>query len=396
MMLATPDYKLDEAYFQHRFNAYPWFLTYLKQQEDGDFWRRNSLRWQYDKIQVPCYLIGGFLDGYRDSIPRMLESMNVPIKAEIGPWNHAWPDTGEPGPNYEWRHEAVRWWGEPTGDMRPDDAGSLVFDGPRLEQGFEMVGFPKVRLRISADASLAHWIARLEDVNPNGTVSLVTGALLNGSQRQSRLKPEPLVPGRVYDLEFDLHFTTWTFKPGHRVRLAISNSLFPMIWPTPGPMITTLFMGDENTSLELPVVPQIKRKEPAFRPPEPREERPDARSLGGDSWPQGRYEKKQDPWKGITSVEWIGSSDYEIRGRKYSVSERNYYETNEERPAGSAFHGKASHRLELNGRTVGLFTTLDVLSDEKYFHVVFKREIFENDKLVRQREWQETIPRNFQ
>ncbi len=29
-------------------------------------------------------------------------------------------------------------------------------------------------------------------------------------------------------------------------------------------------------------------------------------------------------------------------------------------------------------------------------HVNFKREIFENDKLVRQREWQETVPRRFQ
>ena len=480
---APPDYKLDEAYFEHRFNAYPWFLTYLKQQLDGDFWRRNSLRWKFEKIQVPCYLIGGLLDGYRDSIPRMLENMKVPIKAEIGPWNHAWPDNGEPGPNYEWRHEAVRWWdywlknkntgvledprftffireghgpdaalkmtpghwvgedwpiagttwkklfpsddhqlnsdpgnpteeplryvssyghatglwwGEPTGDMRPDDAGSLVFDSPRLEQGFEIVGFPKVRLRVSADASLTHWIARLEDVNPDGTVSLVTGALLNGAQRQSRLRPEPLVPGKVYDLEFDLHFTTWTFKPGHRVRLAVSNALFPMIWPTPGAMMTRLFIGVENTNLKLPVIPHIKRKEPAFKPPEPREDRPDARSLGGDSWPQGLYEKKQDLWKGITSVEWQGSSAYEIRGQTYRVRERNYYETNEERPSESAFHGQASHRIELKGRTLDLFTRLDVASDEKNFYVNFKREIFENNKPVRQREWQETIPRKFQ
>jgi len=42
------------------------------------------------------------------------------------------------------------------------------------------------------------------------------------------------------------------------------------------------------------------------------------------------------------------------------------------------------------------YLSFDVLSDEKDFHVIFKREIFENDKLVRQREWQETIPRNFQ
>ena len=57
-------------------------------------------------------------------------------------------------------------------------------------------------------------------------MSLVTGRLLNGSQRNSRLEPEPLEPGEIYDLEIDLHFTTWTFKPGHRVRLAVFQLAF--------------------------------------------------------------------------------------------------------------------------------------------------------------------------
>jgi predicted acyl esterase len=105
-----PDYPLDESYFENRFNAYPWFLTYLKQQRDGVFWRKNSLRWNYEAIQIPIYLFGGLLDGYRDSIPRMLENMKVPIKAELGPYNHGWPDNAVPGPSYEWRHEFIRWW----------------------------------------------------------------------------------------------------------------------------------------------------------------------------------------------------------------------------------------------------------------------------------------------
>lgn len=478
----TPDYPLDEAYFRDRFNTYPWFLTYLKQQRDGEFWRKNSLRWSYERIRIPAYLIGGLLDGYRDSVPRMLENMKTPIRAVIGPWTHAWPDNGRPGPNYEWRHEAVRWWdywlkgrdtgimdeprfvvfireghgpdaelkmtpghwvcedwpipgttwmkffpseyhqlrthpgkpsveslcyvpgygiatglwwGEPTGDMRPDDAGSLFFDSQVLEEGFEIVGFPRVRLRVSADAPLAHWIARLEDIQPDGTVSLVTGALLNGSQRHSRLDPEPLVPGEAYDLEFDLHFTSWTFKTGHRIRLAVSNSLFPMIWPTPHPMITKLFIGIEETCLELPVIPTKKRKAPSFRPPEHREERPDAHHLSGATWPQGFYEQKRDLWRSTASVEWKGSYEFEIQGRHYSIDERNDYQTHEKRPAESRFEGEASHRIKLPNRTLFLRTTLEVHSDEDNFHVTFIRQIFENDKLIRTREWKETIPRIF-
>ena len=56
----TLNYPLDEAFFRDRFNHYPLFLTYTKKQLDGEFWRKNSLRWQYDKIRVPCYLIGRF------------------------------------------------------------------------------------------------------------------------------------------------------------------------------------------------------------------------------------------------------------------------------------------------------------------------------------------------
>ena len=479
----SPEYRLDEDYFQNRFNSYPWFFTYLKNQQDGEFWRKNSLRWNYQKIRIPAYLIGGLLDGYKDSVPRMLENMKVPIKAVIGPWVHAWPDNGLPGPNYEWRHDAVRWWdhwlkgrdtgimqdprftvfvreghgpniqlemtpgrwvcadwplkdtvwqryypnrngilsakpdnpaeqelryvpssgvatgfwwGEPTGDMRPDDAGSLVYDSLILENKIEIIGFPRVHLRVSSSAPLAHWIARLEDVQPDGTVSLVTGAVLNGSQHKSRLEPEYLEPGKTYDILFDLHFTTWTFQPGHRIRLSLSNALFPMIWPTPDPMTAKFFLGKDRSFLELPSVSREKWKAPSFRSPEPREQRPDARSLGGGVWPQGRYEVKRDMWTSKVSVEWEGPRDFEIQGRRFLTYEKNYFETNDEQPADSKFQGEAGHRIEFEGRRLYLRTRIDLRSDKENFYATFTREIFENDILVRKKQWKETFPRRFQ
>jgi len=478
----SPAYPLDEAYFKERFDSYPGLLTYLKQQKDGEFWRKNSLRWQYDKVRIPCYLIGGLLDGYRDSVPRMLENMKVPVKAEIGPWNHAWPDDGIPGPNYEWRHEAVRWWdqwlkekntgvvsdprltvflreghspdsslqttpgrwvcedwpipgttwrklfpsedhqlgaeqgpesseslpyvpsygmntglwwGEPTDDMRPDDAGSFVFDSAPVEKEFEIIGFPQVHLRVSADAPLAHWVVRLEDVFPDGTISLVAGALLNGSQGRSRLEPEALVPGQVYDLNFELHFTTWTFKPGHRIRLAVTNSLFPMIWPTPYSMTTRLYTGVGDTRVELPVIPKKQRPAPAFKTPEKREVFQDGRDIESEVWPQGFYEWRRDLWKGMVAVEWRGKSAWEVQGRRYYSTEKNLYETNEKNPSKSRFLGEDSDRIELPGRNIYLLTNVEIRSDEKDFFVTFVRQIFENDKIIRRREWKETVPRMF-
>jgi len=506
----TPLWPVDEAYFRDRFDQYPGFLTYMKQQRDGDFWRENSLRWQYEKIRVPCYLIGGLLDGYKDTPPRMLENMKVPVKAVMGPWNHSYPDYGEPGPNHEWRHEAVRWWdywlkdkntgimdeprfaifireghapdenqkmtpghwvyeewpvpgikwdklfpsdyrrlgaepgkqiaetlpyvpsyglatsgltsayggdsevawwGDSKGDMRPDDAGSLIFDSPVIEERFEVVGFPKVYLRVSADAPLAHWIARLEDIQPEGTVSLVTGALLNASQRESRLKPSPLVPGKVYDLEFEMHFTTWTFKPGHRIRLAVSNALFPMIWPTPSLMTTKLFIGVESTRLELPVMPPAERQVPAFRPPEPREEAPQIKLIrpleareqerpglpyfGAYSWPEASVEQKRD-MDSTVSVDWKGAKSYEVQGARFRTYVRDYYDTNDKNPANSNYRGERGKLIEIENRVIDLHSTIDIHSDEINFYVVFLRQIFENGKLLRQREWRETMPRDYQ
>lgn len=478
----TPYLRLDDEYFKNRFDHDPWFLTYAKEQVDGPFWRRNSLRWQYDKIAVPCYLVGGLLDGYRDSLPRMLENMKVPVRAVLGPWKHDWPDSGVPGPNMEWRHEAVRWWdrwlkdratgieddprfvyflraghapdaalqttpgrwvggdwpapgmiwrmlypsglrrlddrpgeagfevlkyvptsgvatgywwGDPTGDIRPDDAGSLVFDTAPLRKKLEIAGFPAVRLRVSADAPAAHWVARLEDVQPDGTVSLVTGKLINGSQRRSRLHPEPLIPGEEFDLVFELHFTTWTFQPGHRIRLAVSNAQWPMIWPTPYPMTSRLIIGDKRTRLDLPLAPAGLPEVTSFRPPEPYEERTDARDLGGVAWPGGFAEWKKDLLTSKTSVDWHGSSDFEIAGRRYHTEERTVYETTDTDPARSLFRGEASWSFEDANRRVAIRSVIEVTSDESRFYVRVTRRAEENSRLLRSREWKEAIPRVF-
>ena len=106
----APDYRIDDDNFRNRFDTEPWMLTYKTRQRDGAFWDRASVRDRYDDIRVPAFLIGGWYDGYRDSVPRMLEHVkNAPVKAIIGAWDHAWPNEPYPNPGMEWRHEAVRW-----------------------------------------------------------------------------------------------------------------------------------------------------------------------------------------------------------------------------------------------------------------------------------------------
>ncbi len=477
-----PDYPLDEKYFEQRFNAQPWLLTYLKQQKDGVFWRSHSLRWQEEKVQVPVYLIGGLLDGYRDTPLRLLETLRVPVKAVMGPYQHDFPDNAEPGPTYEWRHEAVRWfnhwlrsedtgimqeprlalfvrdyvapdaalkttpghwryedwpiartrwtrlyldgrhelrakpgapaahrlayspgygfeagywWGDPTGDLRPADAGSLVYDSAPVKAAMEIAGFPRVRLRARADAKLLHWMVRLEDVAPDGRVSLVGGGALNGAQRKSRLEPEPLKPGETVVLDIPLHFTTWTFRPGHRIRLAVTNALFPMLWPSPYAATSELDTGSKDTWLELPVIPRKPPRAPGFLPSEPREQRPDARRLEFDD--RQRLNRVTRDVQGRTTVEWDQEYGYELAGGRYHVYQKSVYRTTDADPAASSFEGTTWTEIAFNnGRKLRLESAVEVRSDATHFHFTFTRRIFENDAQARERTWQESVAREFQ
>ena len=485
IMPRSPDYKLDEDYFRNRFDAYPWFLTNLKHQREDPFWKNESARYRYDELHIPVYILGGLLDGYRDSVTRVLEGSKSPVRAEIGPYNHAFPDYGVPGPNYEWRYDALRWydrwlngvkngiedeprfkvfvragnppdpnmittpgewryenwpinrtkwtafypsaggvlltdknvatvdelkfqsgsgieasglrfwWGEPSENVAPSDKSALVYDSPVLNQSLEIIGCPEVALHTAADASLANWIVRLEDVQPDGNVTLVTGAAQCGAQRNSSSNPEALGPGTFYNLSFKLHFTTWTFQPGHKIRVAITNAQFPAFWPTPYAMTMKLKIGEKGTTIRLPVVPFPERPVPKLLPPEASQMPPDAASLPGGGDPIYTLVSRNSD-TGMVSVEQKSEHYFTVTNLSYYRMDWRYYETNESNPADTRFIGTSEGKVTMKDRSVMHRTTTDMQSSVKNFHVVITRRIYENDTLVREKVFDEVIPRDFQ
>ena len=71
--------------------------------------------------------------------------------------------------------EAGHWWGELTVDQRGADAYSLTFDSAPLDEDMEILGFCRVEIHGGADASPLNWFARVSDVAPDGTTTLVAG-----------------------------------------------------------------------------------------------------------------------------------------------------------------------------------------------------------------------------
>lgn len=113
-------------------------------------------------------------------------------------------------------------WGQPQ-DQRPDEAFSLVYEWEALEDDLEVLGHPRVTVRVASSAPVAYLSAKLCDVHPDGTSQLVTRGLLNLAHRDSRERPSALEPGRTYQVTLGLEVTSWVFEPGHRVRLDLAG-----------------------------------------------------------------------------------------------------------------------------------------------------------------------------
>ena len=85
------------------------------------YWKQGSICEDYAAIECPVYLVGGWADGYRNAVLRMLEHLRCPRKGLIGPWAHVFPNRTAPGPAIGFLQECMRWWdhwlkGEPTRD----------------------------------------------------------------------------------------------------------------------------------------------------------------------------------------------------------------------------------------------------------------------------------------
>lgn len=327
------------------------------------YWKHGSINENYGAIECPVFAVGGWLDGYTNAIPRLLEHLKVPTIAVIGPHAHQFGfEDRAPGPAYGFLQEALRWWDywlkdKPTGimdepklrafmgddipavpwyaqcpgrwvaetewpsprikrttlfmnanglegtssagpamqhvssqtvglaagewcpygtggtgpefpgDQRLDDAYSLTFDSARLTERLEILGAATVELDLAVNRPCAFVAVRLNDVKADGSVTRVSFGVLNLAHRLSSENPEPLEPGKRYTVKVRLNDAAYSFAPGHRIRVSLSTTYWPMVWPSPEIVALSVYPG--SSKLELPVRAR-GTDEPVMRPlPQP-------------------------------------------------------------------------------------------------------------------------------
>ena len=148
------------------------------------------------------------------------------------------------------------WIDRPPIEQSLDDAKSLTFDSAVLDRNLEILGYPIARLRIAADRPVAKVAVRITEVTADGKSWLVSYGLKNLTHRDSDEVPTPLNPGQFCDVDFPLFMVGHRFAKGSRIRVAISENLWPLAWPSPE--IATLSLALDHCHLDLPVRPQEK------------------------------------------------------------------------------------------------------------------------------------------
>ncbi|WP_405527160.1 CocE/NonD family hydrolase [Streptomyces canus] len=280
-------------------------------------------------------------------------------------------------------------------DQREEDARSACFEFAVGEETW-VLGRPRVRLRVTSEVSRGQVVARLCDVAPDGSSTLVTRGVLNLSARHGRDRAVPWEPGATQEVSFELNGIGHAFPPGHRIRLAVSSAYWPWIWPQPGSQ-AGFTLEPAGSFLELPVRAREASSDIAFEEPEqseplgvshpatfdePRPERLVVRDVA-----KGEWRLEVDPRYGGTRVY--------PDGLEFTEDARETYTIDENDPLSARTRSDWSIRLHRPKLAwdVTVRTRSEITCDGTDFHTSNEVVCTDGGEVVFHRTWEKRIPR---
>ena len=145
-----------------------------------------------------------------------LVQLDVPSDLSVG---KAGADTGYFG----------RFGGLPP-NQHEDDEISLCFDTEPLETDCLIFGAAEVELELETDDPRRQVCLRLNDIAPDGTSSRITWAIRNLSLNDNLDSPKSQLPAGRRTIRVRFPTAAYRITTGHKLRLAISQSYWPMVW----------------------------------------------------------------------------------------------------------------------------------------------------------------------
>lgn len=460
---------------------------WLGHQRRDDYWKQGSVCEDYAAIECAVMAVCGWEDSYSNFVPRLLEHLPGPKLGIVGPWSHAYPCRGAPGPLIGYLQEALRWWkywlaGEETAimdeplyrawivgeerprpfylpdhagewvaeeawpspriehrqlflnatglgakplegaassvrspatagrdcgrwggyggscpdmaiDQRREDGLAICYDTPPLEQDTTLLGAPELDLLVTVDQPLVNLVARLCDVHPDGTSALMTYGVLNLSHRNSHAHPEPCPVGTPFRVRLRLNDLGRKVPRGHRIRLALANQHWPIVWPQP--KLSTLDVAAGQSSLNLPV-----------RPPSPRdgdvrfEVAETAAPVPATVIQEGFDRRKvtEDVGSGLQTIELVsdhGRSRYDDRGITVASSNSDTMSIHADDPLSAKLVTEYRWAIASGEADTESVAVTELTADETHFTLSWRLDARERGRLVHSASATRRIRRDF-
>ncbi|MBY6136105.1 CocE/NonD family hydrolase [Nocardioides marinus] len=287
----------------------------------------------------------------------------------------------------------MRFDNELAGDQAGDDALSVCFDSAPLQEPLQLLGRPRLKVSFTVDRPVAQLVARLCDVAPDGVSQRITYRPLNLCCRDSFETPEPLVPGELYEAEIELNECAHQLRAGHVLRLALSTSYWPVVWPAPQAAEVTLHL--ERCTLVLPqreVTAEIAPQNPGPPRAYPTYDAHELRAPGGRSETVSRA----DGTLVLDTFDDYGMAEDAASGLRVGSHVTMHYEIHPDDPASAVFASSWTFEFS-RGQDwqVSIETENRMHCDQENFYLWRKVRAHEGPepREVVTREWQETIPR---
>ena len=284
------------------------------------------------------------------------------------------------------------WLGGISTDQREDDGKSLTFDSVILAEDIEIVGNPRLEIELSVDKPMAFVAVRLNEVEPDGSSWRVCKGMLNLAHRVDPATPLPIEPGRLYTVKLDLGFTAYKFKVGNKIRLSMSTSYWPMIWPSPEPVTLEIHTGKGALSLPKRVANDQSAAAPIYPNSGVQENNKHT------SVTTGKYSNDviYDPIKDIHEIksEWqSGETKLHSIDTVKSSSGTETLTISADNPLSASYENTAEVALYRDDWDISLRSSTTVTATQENFNVGVILEAFHEERKIFSKTWNKAVKR---
>ena len=283
--------------------------------------------------------------------------------------------------------------GEAPPDQRIDNGAAMVFDSEVLGEPLQILGYPHFEVELMSDKPQAMLFASVCDVAPNGQSTRVSYGTMNLTHLQGHDKVVHLIPGEKVKANVKLDLRGHRFAAGHRIRLSLATSYWPIYWPMPEDATLTLDLA--SAKLTLPVFTgndcEGPCMQPQIAPPTPAT----WLKTSGDTDRTMTYDIVNDSWtytiggegkKGMVRFDEIDVTVVHNEKREMTISNTD--------PLSAQCTSSQQALLGREGWWASTELTLTQTSDIDNFYIKGEMKVKENEKIIFEKEWDHKVKRN--